>query len=322
MKLSDFLDGCEPSAFQVLQPGQSSLNANTRRTYSQAMAYISAWRRVRQCQALKLEDQMILFIEDHYQNNQNVARSLVDLKARKSTKPLRYSTMRTRLDVWMATEGGFEKVKKILSRLKAIYADKGLGIRHTTPVTLSELKAVERAIDTSTVIGLRRLAMIRICFYSGGRRADELARMAWQDTMVTKRGCKLLLGRSKGDRDRDGLWVPIHGKAWTALKNWSEAMEPEQRHVGPIFRRVRGSRVLDKALCVDRVRKDLAAIIKNAGLDAKPHGIRAGFINWAMGNKHTDDEIMAMTGHKTLNALETYKERIEPEKNTIAIAIK
>ena len=295
---------------------------NTQTTYANAMKYIEHWQKARDSigrpiQHETLESQMIAFLDDHWKNEPEIMAALIERGARLDNKPHRFNTLNIRISAWAATRK--DRVPKtvalVLKRLRPVMQDAGRGVTHTHAVSFSEFQAVLRHIDTTQIIGIRLQAMITTAWYSGGRRASEIALASWENLSPTKKGYKLFLPRHKGDLSRKGLHVPLHGLAYQALKSWRYCCPPDQREVGAIFRKVRGSQIYPLPLSVQSIRLCLKTAFEQCGLPYSAHSIRAGWINWAISQGFTDQQIMDMSGHKTWEAFQIYKRQTAPEIN-------
>lgn len=157
--------------------------------------------------------------------------------------------------------------------------------------------------------GLRDRALLLLGF-AGAMRRSELVALDIADVARHPKGLVITIRRSKTDQAGAGMvkTIPYGRKLFVvrALQAWLEASKIT---AGPLFRGVRGDRVLDRRLCdrqVARIAKKRAAAI---GLDPTlfaGHSLRSGFITSA-----TDDDASLIktanhVGHAKLDTTREY----------------
>ena len=199
----------------------------------------------------------------------------------------------------------------------------GNGRKHGTPahraaaLTTTEVRKLCRACGTG-IAGVRDRALFLLGF-AGAMRRSELIGLDVEHVTWTEEGLKLLIERSKTDKQGEGVEIAVpRGKAEetcpvAVLKDWLELAEIK---AGPLFRKVnRGGAVESARLSADGVRQILLKRAAAAGLKGtlaepvSPHGLRAGFVTTAYRNGVPDEEIMGHTRHRSLTTMRSYVRR-------------
>ena len=183
-------------------------------------------------------------------------------------------------------------------------------------IALAKSKAYQ---DCGTGLAGARDRALFLLGFAGAMRRSELIGLNVEHVTWTEDGMKLLIERSKTDKQGEGAEIAIpRGKAEetcpvAALKDWLALAEIT---VGPLFRKVnRGGAVESARLSADGVRQILLKRAAAAGLKGtlaepvSPHGLRAGFVTTAYRNGVPDDEIMGHTRHRSLTTMRTYVRR-------------
>jgi integrase len=155
--------------------------------------------------------------------------------------------------------------------------------------------------------------------FAGALRRSELValdveRLSWSDD-----GVKLLLEKSKTDKDGQGAEIMIVFGRYEdtcpvrSLKRWLDSAAIKS---GPVFRKVnKAGRVEGRRLSEDAVRQILLRRAAKAGVKGSlaepvsPHGLRAGFVTTAYRNGVPDEEIMGHTRHRSLTTMRSYVRR-------------
>ena len=150
-------------------------------------------------------------------------------------------------------------------------------------------------------------------------RRSELVALDVEHLTWLDRGVKLLLGKSKTDKEGERVEILIvYGRhdatcPVRALRRWLDAAAVK---TGPVFRKVnKGGRVEGRRLSEDAVRQILLRVAARAGVKGtlaepvSPHGLRAGFVTTAYRNGVPDEEIMGHTRHRSLTTMRSYVRR-------------
>jgi site-specific recombinase XerD len=170
-------------------------------------------------------------------------------------------------------------------------------------LTVQMLERVVRKISDN-LAGTRDRALLLIGF-GGALRRSELVALDVSDVARHPKGIVLTLRRSKTDQAGVGKTKAIpHGKRLkvvAALDAWTAAAAITE---GPIFRGVRGSRVLPGRLSTNQVALIIKARAKAVGLDPKVfagHSLRSGFVTSAADSGASLQSIADHAAHKKLD---------------------
>jgi integrase len=205
----------------------------------------------------------------------------------------------------------------IRETLRGIARIHGEPPRRSAAITTTEIKRLLRVCGND-MAGRRDQALFLICF-AGALRRSELVGLDVAHINPTEDGVRLLITRSKTDKEGAGAEVGLsRGRSAdtcpvTALERWLDMADIA---TGPIFRKVdRWGKVHSGRLDPDAVRQ----ILKKRALEAKitgtiwepitPHGMRAGFVTTAYKNGVPDEEIMGHTRHRSLATMRGYIRR-------------
>ena len=214
----------------------------------------------------------------------------------------------------------------IRETLRGIARTHGSRGRRSAALTTSELKTLSGSCGAG-LAGDRDRALLLVGFAGALRRSELVAldveHLSWSDN-----GVKLLLPKSKTDKDGEGAEVMIvcgrHEATCPvrALRRWLAAAAIE---AGPVFRKVnKGGRVEARRLSEDAVRQILLRRAGEAGVNGSfaepisPHGLRAGFVTTAYSNGVPDEEIMGHTRHRSLATMRSYVRRAKLSKSSPA----
>lgn len=210
---------------------------------------------------------------------------------------------------------------KIKQLVKGIRNSKGAAPSKKKAVTVEDIRKMVKACPP-TAKGKRDRAMLLIGFI-GALRRSELVGINVEHVEVVDQGLKILIPKSKTDQEGKGRYVTVPfskgscpGKALNAWLKVSKIKE------GPLFRRTfRGGSVGDKALTPRMVAMIIKEYAKKVGLDADDfagHSLRSGYVTEAVKSGAADHEIMAQTGHKSVQVLHGYKQANPAVKNNPA----
>jgi len=202
-------------------------------------------------------------------------------------------------------------LSKIKQLVKGIKNAKGAAPSKKKAVTVEDVKRMVKAC-LPTPKGKRDRAMLLFGFV-GALRRSELVGIHVEHIEVIKDGLKVLIPKSKTDQEGRGRHVtlPFGGEACPgkALKAWLNASGITE---GPLFRRTFPSgRVGDKALTPRTVAMIIKEYANEVGLDANDfsgHSLRSGYVTEAVKRGAADHEVMAQTGHKSVQVLHGYKQ--------------
>lgn len=205
----------------------------------------------------------------------------------------------------------------IRETLRGIGRTHGSRGRKAAALTTAELKSLSRACGND-LAGERDRALLLVGF-AGALRRSELVSLDAEKLTWLEDGVKLLLEKSKTDKEGKGAEVVVvYGRNEAtcpvrALKQW---LEHAQIRSGPVFRKVnKFGRVEAPRLSEDAVRQILLHRAADAGIKGtlaepiSPHGLRAGFVTTAYRNGVPDEEIMGHTRHRSLTTMRSYVRR-------------
>ena len=198
--------------------------------------------------------------------------------------------------------------------------------RRSAALTTTELKKLSQACEPG-VAGDRDRALL-LTGFAGALRRSELVGLDVEHLSWSSDGVKLLLEKSKTDKDGEGAEIMIvfgrHEETCPvrALRRWLDAAAIKS---GPVFRKVnKAGRVETRRLSEDAVRQILLRRGAHAGIHGSlaeplsPHGLRAGFVTTAYRNGVPDEEIMGHTRHRSLTTMRSYVRRAKLSKTSPA----
>ena len=205
----------------------------------------------------------------------------------------------------------------IRETLRGIGRTHGSRGRRSAALATAELKRLGRVCEPG-LAGDRDRALLLIGFAGALRRSElvglDVERLTWSDA-----GVKLLLEKSKTDKDGEGAEIMVafgrHEETCPvlALRRWLDVAAIMS---GPVFRKVnKAGRVEARRLSQDAVRQILLRRAAQAGVQGSlaepisPHGLRAGFVTTAYRNGVSDEEIMGHTRHRSLTTMRSYVRR-------------
>lgn len=214
----------------------------------------------------------------------------------------------------------------IRETLRGIGRTHGSRGRRSAALTTSEIKKLSLVCEPG-LAGDRDRALLLIGF-AGALRRSELVALDVEHLAWSNDGVKLLLGKSKTDKEGKGVEIMIvYGRHEAtcpvrALRGWLEAGSIKS---GPAFRKVnKAGRVEARRLSEDAVRQILLRRAAQAGVKGSlaepvsPHGLRAGFVTTAYRNGVPDEEIMGHTRHRSLTTMRSYVRRAKLSKTAPA----
>ena len=183
-------------------------------------------------------------------------------------------------------------------------------------LSIVEVKALRRAVDTETLKGKRDLALLDLQLYAG-LRCEEVATIKLEN-MKYDGGRWWLVFSGKGDKTRR---VKCHDILYKSLHDWTSAAGIEQ---GAIFRSVnKGDKVNGHLLdtgSIARVVNEYGAIAKLAPLGGEnqlsPHDLRRTCARNAYDNGAGLLLIQSMLGHADPKTTARYIGAFEDDNNT------
>ena len=256
-----------------------------------------------------------LFCLKHSLRSMPTEPKIVSLYLTYLSKNSKYSTLKRRLasiNVMHKYKGYYLDTKHpiIVENLIGIKRQIGVHQKAKKPLLFNDLKQIIKVISEFSISDQRKLrdkALILVGF-SGGFRRSELVSITRDDVEFVKEGVKIFVKKSKSDQSGEGMTKAIPYFKYTEycpvdhLKNWM--YESQNNIVFPISDR------------------NVALIIKKyasrAGLDDKKyagHSLRSGFATSTAESGASERNIMAMTGHKSVDMVRRYIKEADLFKN-------
>ena len=253
-----------------------------------------------------------------------IARYLADHAA-----TLAINTLRQRLAAlsrWHTDQGFPDPTKSALVRqvLKGIRSVHSVPEKRARPLELAVLEQVDQWLETAishaqqsgdqqALLRHTRDRSLMLVGFWRGFRSDELVNLRVENTEVTPgQGMTCYLGRSKGDRQREGRvfrcpalsrLCPVTAfNAWVSLAGLSE---------GPVFRKIdRWGHVAEESLHVNSLIPLLRSLFAESGVESpeeySSHSMRRGFAGWARASGWDIKELMEYVGWKDVKSAMRY----------------
>lgn len=177
------------------------------------------------------------------------------------------------------------------------------------------LRKIALKLDTRTAMGMRDRALLVLGFASSFR-GNELGRLRLSDVNFQKQGLALLVRYSKRDQEGKGRFFGIwRGKRppTDPVRTLREWIRVRGAWEGPLFCRIQtGDTITRESLSADAISQVLKRAVQAAGLNPAnfgSHSLRAGAITASAERGRTNQEIKAMSGHKSTRVMEGYIRR-------------
>ncbi len=257
----------------------------------------------------------VLFCSKHNLQSLPSNPKIVSLYLTHLSRQSKFSTLKRRLasiNVMHRYKGHYLDTKHpiIVENLIGIKRQIGIHQKAKKPLLYNDLKEIIKAINKSSSNKFKKLrdkSLILIGF-SGGFRRSELVAIRREDIEFVKEGVKIFVKKSKSDQSGEGMTKAIPSFKYIEycpvdhLRNWM--FENKNDLVFPISD------------------KNVALIIKkhalSAGLDESKyagHSLRSGFATSTAELGASERNIMAMTGHKSVDMVRRYIKEADLFKN-------
>lgn len=195
--------------------------------------------------------------------------------------------------------------------------------KQARPMTIEELQLICKEIDGDHARGVsagkfdiclrasRDKALLLVAFWRAFR-SDELSSMQAQFVTCDKNvGMNIFLGRSKTDKQSEGLtyYVPALKDLCPALaySNWIEESGISQ---GAVFRKIsKHGKLSVQGMNPRSLNELLRSIFKRAGVEStgiSTHSPRRGFAHWAVANEWSTKGLMDYVGWKDIRNATKY----------------
>ena len=231
------------------------------------------------------------------------------------SKKSKYSTLKRRLasiNIMHRYKGHYLDTKHpiIVENLLGIKRQIGVYQKSKKPLMFDDIKEIIKGINLSKLNEFKKLrdkSLILIGF-SGGFRRSELVSITKDDVEFVKEGVKIFVKKSKSDQSGEGMI-----KAIPSFRNFEYC---------PVDHLRKWLQINKNDLLFPISDKNVALIIKkhalNAGLDDKKysgHSLRSGFATSTAELGASERNIMAMTGHKSVDMVRRYIKEADLFKN-------
>ena len=257
----------------------------------------------------------VLFCSKHALKSMPTEPKIIALYLTHLSKNSKFSTLKRRLasiNVMHKYKGHYLDTKHpiIVENLLGIKRQIGIHQKAKKPLLYNDLKKIIKVINDSNENEFKKLrdkSLILVGF-SGGFRRSELVSISKDDVEFVNEGVKIFVKKSKSDQSGEGMTKAIPSFKYVEycpvehLKNWM--IENKDDLVFPISD------------------KNVALIIKkhalSAGLDEKKyagHSLRSGFATTTAEYGASERNIMAMTGHKSVDMVRRYIKEADLFKN-------
>ena len=256
-----------------------------------------------------------LFCSKHNLQSLPTNSKILSLYLTHLSKRAKYSTLKRRLasiNVMHKYKGHYLDTKHpvIVENLLGIKRQIGVYQKAKKPLLFNDLKKLIEQISKSNeneYKKLRNKTLILIGF-AGGFRRSELVAIKKEDIEFVQEGVKIFVKRSKSDQSGEGMTKAIpyfkiseycpakHLKNWM-LKNDNDLVFPiSDKNVALIIKKYASTAGLDKT--------------KYSG-----HSLRSGFATSTAEHGASERNIMAMTGHKSVDMVRRYIKEADLFKN-------
>jgi integrase len=209
-----------------------------------------------------------------------------------------------------------ERVQGLIGNVRRDRHEQQEGKRALSPADLARLCA---SCDGETNAGARDRALLVLGFATSMRRS-ELSSLDLADVTFESKGVAVLLRRSKTDQAGRGRLIAV----WPGAKPATDPVELLHTWIkrrgswaGPLFPRIDGGFRFDQIqhdrVSGEAINKILKRCLKRAGIDPRPYGahsLRAGAVTAAAELGRSDQEIMALSGHRTADVMRKYVRRV------------
>ena len=204
---------------------------------------------------------------------------------------------------------GVDEISKTLAAIRHRMVNRPP--KQTRALTLEQAENALACLSDS-IRDHRDRALLSVA-WSTASRASELLSLT-VDKIVRETGGFVIVVKLKGANRLSEKFIPgavgdlsIPLTPSTHLARWLEISGITE---GPIWRKVNKSgRIEDKALSASGYTKIFKRIVRNSGLDERlfsPHSTRTGFVTYGAKNGHGIAEVMAVTGHKSIQSVKSY----------------
>jgi integrase len=205
-----------------------------------------------------------------------------------------------------------KKVQGLLTDVRRDRGERCEGKRALTPKDLARLCA---SCEDDRNTGARDQALLVLGFATSMRRS-ELSALDLADVTFESKGVAILIRKSKTDQAGRGRLVAV----WPGTQAATDPVELLRAWIkrrgswaGPLFSRIDGfDQIHHDRIGGAAINKVLKRNMKRAGLDPThygAHSLRAGAVTAAAELGRSDQEIMALSGHRSADVMRKYVRR-------------
>ena len=256
-----------------------------------------------------------IFCAKHGFNSLPSEPKIVSLYLTHLSKNLKISTLKRRLvsiSMVHKIKGHYIDIKHpiIVENLLGIRRVKGSYQKGKKPLLISHLKLIINVINDQKIFDIKKFRdkSIILLGFGGGFRRTELISIDYEDLEFVDEGVKINIKRSKTDQTGEGMT-----KAIPSFK-YNDYCPVENLRLWMFENRN------DRIFAISD--KNVALIIKKyalkAGFDEKKyagHSLRSGFATTTAESGASERNIMAMTGHKSVDMVRRYIKEADLFKN-------
>lgn len=259
------------------------------------------------------------FISEHIKGmNLRVENALICRKVKKKNGPHRFNTVSRRISsLSVAHEAnGFShesnpcrsfRVRRLLqnSRKSAILS--GERPRQRAPITMDILGKLLDTCKARTLADRRDAAMLLFGWSTGGRRRSEIAGAICENLTASGNDYLYFMPESKGDREMNGVILPVCGIAAEHLTDWIVAAGAL---AGAVFRRIDRHGNIGGGLSAHGINLIIKERVARAGLNPDlfgGHSLRAGFATECGLLNISLESQMMLTTHKSVQSAVSYR---------------
>ena len=259
------------------------------------------------------------FISDHIKGmNLRIEHALVSRKIKRRGGVHKFTTVQRRLSsLSVAHEANgysFElnpchsfRVKKLLQNARKSANQNGERVKKRAPITLSVLGELLKTCQGGSLADKRDAALLLFGWATGGRRRSEISAAVCENLSASGGDYLYFMPESKGDREKNGILLPVCGMAAEKLTEWIIAA---QALAGPIFRQIDRHGNVGVGLSDHAINLIIKDRVARAGYNPEQfggHSLRSGFsTECGLQNISLENQMM-LTTHKSVQTAVGYR---------------
>lgn len=197
--------------------------------------------------------------------------------------------------------------REILILIKKLKEKHGCSKAWGQAITVDILHNMLQTCSTGSIIDIRDAALILFGFSTGGRRRSEISSAMLENLTSGDQGYIYNLGKSKTNQQGSTDPKPLVGRAAIAMQRWIQVSGIKD---GYLFRSMtKSGRIELKGLCDKQVARIIKLRCQKAGFDPShytAHSLRSGFVTEAGRRGKPIGDVMALTGHRSVQEAMRY----------------